>query len=218
MSDSSKTISPLRQRMIEDMTLRKLAPQTQIGYIRAVKKLARFLGRSPDTASTEELRLFQLHMSENGHSSVNINQTITALRFFFEVTLDDQDILRKMIRVYEPRTIPVVLSGDEVNRLLDAATKLEHHVPLAVAYGTGLGAGEVARLKVKDIDSERMLIHVVQGKGSKDRNALLSPELYKILRAWWVIANAQGRMLDGGWLFPRKNPAKHISTRQLNRM
>ncbi len=218
MSKSNKSISPLRQRMIEDMTLRKLASQTQIGYIRAVKKLAKFLGRSPGTATAEELRLFQLYMSENGHSSVNINQTITGLRFFFEITLDDQNILRKMVRVYEPRKIPTILNSAEVTRLLDAAIKLEHRAPLAVAYGTGLRAGEIVRLRISDIDSERKLIHVVQGKGSKDRNAILSPELNKILRAWWVTANAQGRMLDDGWLFPRKDPVRHMSTRQLNRI
>ncbi len=218
MPDSNKSISPLRQRMIEDMTLRKLSPRTQEGYIRAVVKLNRFLDRSPDTATAEDLRLFQLHMSENGVTSTTINITITGLRFLFEVTLDDQSVMKKMSPVYEPRKLPVVLSSDEVARLLDAASNLEYRAALAVAYGAGLRASEVTNLKVNDIDSDRMIIHVVQGKGGKDRNAMLSPELLKILRAWWVAAQAEGKMVKDGWLFPRRNPARPISTRTLNRV
>ncbi|MCH7742369.1 MAG: site-specific integrase [Proteobacteria bacterium] len=218
MSQFNKSISPLRQRMIEDMTLRRLSPKTQSGYLRAVKKLNLFLGRSPHTATAEDLRLFQLHMSEHDVSSTTINITITGLRFLFEVTLDDQSALKKMSPIYEPRKLPVVLSGDEVACLLDAATSLKYKAALAVAYSAGLRASEVTHLRVNDIDSERKIIHVVQGKGHKDRNALLSPELLKILRQWWHAAQAKGQMLKGGWLFPAiRNPVNPMSTRQLNR-
>ncbi|MCH7742930.1 MAG: site-specific integrase [Proteobacteria bacterium] len=219
MPDSNKSISPLRQRMIEDMALRKFSPKTQSGYIRAVKVLTRFLRRSPDSATTEDLRLFQLHMSETGVSNATINTTITGLRFLFEVTLDDQNVMKKMSPIYEPRKLPVVLSGEEVTRLLDAATNIKYKAALAVAYGAGLRASEVTHLKVNDIDSERNVIHVVQGKGHKDRNALLSPELLKILRQWWHAGHAEGKIFKCGWLFPAiRNPDNPMSTRQLNRV
>jgi site-specific recombinase XerD len=218
MTQSTKSVNPLRQRMIEDMTMRKLSPKTQTQYIRAVVKLNQFLRRSPDTACPEDLRRFQLHLSETGVTSTTINITITGLRFLFEVTLDDQDALKKMSPVYEPRKLPIVLSGDEVTRLLDAATNLKYKAALAVAYSAGLRASEVTHLRTNDIDSECQVIHVVQGKGHKDRNALLSPELLKLLRQWWQVAHAKGLMLKDGWLFPAiRKPVNPMSTRQLNR-
>ena len=217
MTQSSQTISPLRQRMIEDMTLRKLNPKTQDAYIRAVIKLTRFLGRSPDTASPEDLRRFQLHLASTGVSNTSINATITGLRFFFEVTLDDHQALCKMSTVREPRKLPVVLSTDEVRRLLEATTNVKYKAALATAYGAGLRASEVTHLKVTDIDSQRMMIRVEQGKGNKDRNAMLPPALLVLLRHWWRVAQAQRRMLKGGWLFPGQNPVNPLSTRQLRR-
>ncbi len=217
MTESNKSISPLRQRMIEDMTLRKLSPKTQRNYIRAVKKLAQFLGRSPDTASAEDLRRFQLHLVEHGVSSITLNATITGLRFFFEVTLDRRDALAKMSHVYEPRKLPVVLSIEEVTRLLEAAGSLKYKAALSIAYGAGLRASEVVHLKVSDIDSQRRVIRVDQGKGKKDRYAMLSPALLKLLRAWYRQARLQRKMLPGGWLFPGQNPVNPLSTRQLNR-
>lgn len=218
MSDSNKSISPLRQRMIDDMTLRKLSPKTEIGYIRAVVKFVRFLKRSPDTASAEDLRLFQLHMSENGVSNTTINATITGLRFFFEITLDDHHILRKMSLVHVPRKLPVVLSAEEITRIINAASNLKYKAVLAIAYGTGLRSSEIVHLKIGDIDSERMTIHVRQGKGDKDRYALLSPELIKILQQWWLSAYSQGKISRNGWLFPGKKPDTCMTTRQLNRV
>jgi integrase/recombinase XerD len=214
---NNHSTTPLRQRMIEDMMLRKLSPKTQTAYIRAVVKLTRFLGRSPDTATAEDLRLFQLHLSESGTSSTTVNATITGLRFLFEVTLDHPEMMKKMSAVYLPRKLPVVLSSEEVTRLLDAAPGSKYRAALAVAYGAGLRASEVTHLTINDIDSERMIIHVVQGKGNKDRNALLSPELLDILRQWWRCAHAKGKMLPGGWLFPGQDPVNPMSTRQLNR-
>jgi site-specific recombinase XerD len=203
--------------MIDDMTMRKLNPKTQDAYIRSVIKLSRFLGRSPDSASQDDLRRFQLHLAHNGVSNKTINATITGLRFLFQVTLDDHQALRKMSTVHEPRKLPVVLSPDEVKRLLEATTSLKYKAAFSTAYGAGLRASEVTHLKVTDIDSQRMVIHVEQGKGSKDRNAMLSPALLVLLRQWWRAAQAQRRMLKGGWLFPGQNPVNPLSTRQLRR-
>ena len=217
MTQSNQTIRPLRQRMIDDMTQRRLNPKTQDAYLRSVIKLTRFLGRSPDTASADELRQFQLHLAQNGVSNKTINATITGLRFFFETTLDDRQALRKMSTVRDPRKLPVILSPDEVKRLLEATTNLKYKAALATAYGAGLRASEVTHLKVTDIDSQRMVLRVDQGKGSKDRNAMLSPTLLALLRQWWRVAQAQRRMLKGGWLFPGQNPVNPLTTRQLRR-
>ncbi len=217
MGHSIKSMSPLRQRMIEDMTLRKLGPSTQTGYIRAVVKLTRYLGRSPDTAEAEDLRRFQLQMVEDGTSSITINATLTGLKFFFEQTLDKPELLKKIKRVYEPRKIPEVLSVEEVTRLLDAAGSLKYKAALSVAYGSGLRASEIVHLKISDIDSERMLLRVDNGKGQRDRHAMLSPALLEILRAWYGEGQTQRKMLPAGWLFPGQNPVDPLSTRQLGR-
>ena len=217
MTHPTQPISPLRQRMIDDMTMRKLNPRTQDTYIRAAIKLTRFLGRSPDTASPDDLRRFQLHLANIGVSNQTINATITGLRFFFEVTLDDPLALRKMSTVRQPRKLPVVLSPEEVKHLLEATSNLKYKAALSTAYGAGLRASEVTHLKVSDIDSHRMVMRVEQGKGSKDRNAMLSPALLALLRQWWRVAQAQRRMLKGGWLFPGQNPVNPLSTRQLRR-
>jgi site-specific recombinase XerD len=204
--------------MIDDMTLRKLAPQTQTAYIRAVINLTGFLGRAPDTATAEDLRRYQLHLVDTGTSSIMLNATITALRFFFGVTLDRPDALAKMSTVREPCKLPVVLSREEVARLIDAARKPKYQAALSVAYGAGLRASEVVALKVGDIDSTRMTLRIEQGKGHKDRYAMLSPVLLERLRAWWRAGRTQGKLLDGGWLFPGQNPVNPMSTRQLNRI
>ena len=217
MTHTTQTNSPLRQRMIDDMTLRKLSPKTQNHYVRAVKNLTRFLGRSPDTVTADDLRRFQLYLVEQGTSRITLNATITGLRFFFEVTLDRAKDMSKMRKVRVPEKLPVVLSREEVARLIASTTNLKHQTALAVAYGAGLRASEVVTLKVSDIDSKRMTLHIEQGKGRKDRYAMLSPVLLERLRAWWRAAHAKGKMLDGGWLFPGQNPINPISTRQLNR-
>lgn len=215
---STKSISPLRQRMLDDMAMRKLTPQTQRHYLRAVERLAKYLGRSPDQAEAEDLRRFQLHLVEQGVASTTLNGTITGLRFLFEVTLGSPERMAKMSAVREPRKLPVVLSAEEVTRLLEAAPNLKARAALSVAYGAGLRAAEVVSLKVGDIDSERMVIRVEQGKGSKDRYAMLSPTLLALLRHWYQEARAAGKMLPGGWLFPGLNPIDPLSTRQLNRL
>ncbi len=217
MESSSQAVSPLRQRMIEDMRLRKLEPKTQSAYVRAVRKLAVFIGRSPDTATAEDLRRFQLHMVDSGASSITLNATIVGLNFFFSITLDREEVMSKMQSVRVPQRLPVVLSKEEVTRLLGAVGHIKHQTALSLAYGTGLRVGEVVALKVSDIDSQRMTLRVEQGKGRKDRYAMLSPVLLERLRCWWRVARAQGKMLDGGWLFPGLNPIEALGTRQLNR-
>ncbi|MBT9466258.1 site-specific integrase [Hydrogenophaga sp.] len=217
MNAPHPTVSPLRQRMLEDMRMRRLAPKTQTAYIRAVRRFAAYLGRPPDTATVEELRNFQLHLVDQGTSPTTLNATITGLKFFCEITLDRAELTTKMQPVHVPRTLPVVLSREEVARLIAAAPNLKHQTALSLAYGTGLRASEVVSLKVGDIDSQRMTLRVEQGKGSKDRYAMLSPVLLERLRVWWRVAHAQGKMLDGGWLFPGMNPVDPLTTRQLNR-
>src|SRR6267154_2399444 len=208
---TDQAISPLRQRMIEDMTIRKLAPKTQASYIRAVRDFTLFLGRSPDQASTEDLRRYQLHVAASGVSVPSQNARVTALRFFFAVTLGRTRVTERMPFVREPRKLPVVLSPEEVARFLEAAPGLKYRVALSVAYGAGLRAAEVVSLKIVDIDSARMVIRVEQGKGRKDRYVMLSEHLLELLRAWWKAGRPQG------WLFPGQNPVNPLTPRQLNR-
>jgi site-specific recombinase XerD len=217
MQSSISTVSPLRQRMVEDMRLRKLAPKTQSAYIRAVRKFTKFLGHTPDTATDEDLRRFQLDMVDKGASPITLNATIVGLNFLFEVTLGRPEAMAKMQSVRVPQKLPVVLSKEEVTRLLGCVSHIKHQTALSVAYGTGLRVSEVVSLKVTDIDSQRMTLRVEQGKGRKDRYAILSPVLLERLRVWWRVARAQGKMLDGGWLFPGLDPLQSLGTRQLNR-
>jgi len=217
MTESTQSISPLRQRMIDDMRMRKLAPKTQNGYVRAVREFARFLGRSPDSASDEDLRRYQLHLVDRGVSAITINATLTGLKFFFETTLKRAELMTRMSTVRVERKLPVVISRAEAARLIAAAGSVKYQAAFSLAYGAGLRASEVVALKVSDIDSQRMVLRIEQGKGSRDRYAMLSPVLLEQLRAWWRHAHAEGRILAGGWLFPGQNPVDPLTTRQLNR-
>ena len=208
---TDKPVSPLRQRMIEDMTVRHFKEKVQKDYIRHVANFKDFLGRSPDTATSEDLRLFQLHMTRSHVGAPSINCAIVALRFFFSVTLERPDLVRHLTFVHEPRKLPIVLSPEEVARLLEAAPGVKYKAALSVAYGAGLRVSEVVSLKVSDIDSTRMMLRVEDGKGGKDRHAMLSPRLLELLRDWWRIARPQV------WLFPGLDPINPMSTRQLNR-
>jgi len=218
MSDSTKTVSPLRQRMMEDMHMRKLSPKTQKSYLRHVATLGEFLGHSPHKATAEDLRRYQLHMVDSGKASSNINAQLSGLRFFFEVTLEDANRLKRIKRVQQPRKIPEILSSEEVTRLIEAVDSPKYQAVLSVAYGAGLRRNEVVHLKVSDIDSDRMIIRVEQGKGSKDRNAMLSPTLLTMLRSWYRYARVNNGILPGGWLFPGLNPIHPMTARQLNRV
>jgi site-specific recombinase XerD len=197
--------------MIEDMDIRGFAAKTQQGYLRAVRDFTVFLGRSPDRADREDLRRYQLNMRSNGASATSMNAAVSALRFFFGVTLGRDDARVGMTTVREPRRLPEVLSPEEVGRLLDAAPGLKYKAALSIAYGAGLRASEVVSIKVGDIDSARKVIRVEQGKGGRDRYAMLSDPLLDLLRAWWREARPQG------WLFPGQNPVNPLTTRQLSR-
>ena len=211
---SQKPISELRRRMLEDMAVRKFSEATCRNYIRHIAEFAKFLSRSPDTATADDVRRFQVHLSETGARPSTLNSATSALRFFFGTTLDRPELARHLARVHYPRPLPRVLSPEEVGRLLEAAPGpgLKYKAALSVAYGAGLRAGEVVMLRVSDIDSKRMLIRVEQGKGRKDRHAMLSPQLLELLRAWWLQCRSKG------WLFPGRDPVLPITTRQLNRV
>ena len=208
---SEKPISPLRRRMIEDMTVRNFVEKTRNDYIRHVRTFTAFLGRAPDTATPEDLRLFQLHQAQTGARAPSINGSVVALRFFFTVTLDRPEMARHLTFVREPRRIPVILSLEEIARLLEAAPGPKYKAALSAAYGAGLRVSEVVALKVSDIDSERMLLRIEQGKGRKDRFAMLSPRLLELLRDWYRIARPTV------WLFPGRDPLLPLTTRQFNR-
>ncbi len=210
---TEERISPLRARMIEDMRIRGMGEKAQKAHIRAIKDFARFLGHSPDTATPEELRAYQLHMTDTGVTASTFNVRIVALRFFFGMTCGREGMKRHMQFRTQPRKLPVVFSVEEVSDILVAAPGpgLKYRAALSISYGAGLRASEVCNLKVSDIDSDRMLIHVERGKGGKDRKVMLSPGLLELLRDYWREARPEG------WLFPGKPKINPISPRQLNR-
>jgi site-specific recombinase XerD len=203
--------------MTEDMTIRGFTSKTQTGYLRAVRDFTVFFGGAPDQADGEDLRRYQLDMRSRGVSAPSINAAVSALRFFFGVTLGRGDAAVGMTMVREPRRLPVILSPQEVARLLDAAPGLKYRAAFSLAYGAGLRASEVVSLKVSDIDSARKVIRIEQGKGAKDRYATLAPSLIDLLRVWWQAARARGVILPGSWLFPGRNPVNPLTTRQLRR-
>jgi site-specific recombinase XerD len=215
---TDKAISPLRQRLIDDMTIRRLGPKTKHDYIRHVKNFAEFVGRSPDKASTEDVHRYQLQLASIGTTVPTVNSSASALRFFFKVTLKRSDLAAEVVSAREPRRLPVVLSPEEVGRLLASATNIKHKAALSLAYATGLRASEVISLKLTDIDRDRMVVRVEQGKGKKDRYVMLSPNLLELLREWWRAARKKGWMHQGQpWLFPGYR-GQHMSARQLHRI
>jgi integrase/recombinase XerD len=203
------TISPLRQRMIEDMTIRNLSRATQQSYLYAVARFSRHFDRSPNRLGMEQVRAYQLHLVAQKHSWSHINQVACALRFFYGITLEDKEAFERIVNGREPEKLLPVLSPEEIARFLEAVAGLRNRVALTTAYAAGLRIGEVARLKVEAIDSRRMLIHIVNGKGGKDRYAMLSPPLLEILRAYWR------RTRPSLWLFPGQEPGGHVSTSAL---
>lgn len=218
---TTDAISPLRQRMIEDMSARKLNPHTQKSHINSCKRFAAYLKRSPGAAAADDVRLFQLHLTETGVSICNRNRIMTGLKFLFRVTLRRLDLAAEIYHIKEPQKIPVVISPEEAKRLLAMAGNLKVHVMLALGYGAGLRAGEVVRLRAGDIDSAQNIIRIVQAKGRKDRNVMLSPETLNLLRQWWKVRptrHDEGVPREQRWLFPGRKPGKPMTTRQLNRL
>jgi len=208
----------LRQRLIEDMALHRLSRATQRNYLRDVARFASWLGRPPDLATDEDLRRYQIEQSQTGQGAPAMNAAVSALRFFYTRTLDRPDLTRKLHRVKHPRALPTVLSREEVARMLDATTSIKHQAILSVAYGAGLRASEVTKLKVHDVDSERMLLRVECGKGGRHRNAMLAADLLLLLREWWKVGRQQGVMHPDGWLFPGQHYLKPICYRQVHRI
>ena len=207
-----EAIHPLRRRMVEDMTLRNFDQRTQQAYIRSVRSCCRYCGRTPGELTFEDVRHYQLHLTQSGLAPASINGAMVALRFFFRVTLKRPEALDYIPIARQPQRLPVVLTPDEVARLLQAAPGLKWRTALSVAYGAGLRAAEVVGLKVGDIDSQRMRIRVEQGKGRRDRDALLSPHLLATLRNWWKVARPPV------WLFPnRLTSFNAVTPRSLNR-
>ena len=199
------SISPLRRRMIEDMTIRNLSRSTQESYIYAVAKFSLHFKQSPDRLGMEEVRAYQLHLVEQKYSWSHINQVACALRFFYGITLGQKEAFERIVSGREPEKLPPVLNREEIARFLEAVAGLRNRVALATAYATGLRIGEVVRLKIASIDSERMLLHIEGGKGGKDRYAMLSPRLLEIMRAYWT------RARPSLWLFPGQEPGDHVS-------
>jgi site-specific recombinase XerD len=217
---STDTISLLRQRMIDDMTGRHLGPHTQQDYIRSCKRFAAFLKHSPETATADDIRQFQLDLAESGISIGNRNGIVTGVKFLFRVTLRRHDLAAEFYSVRDPRKIALVMSPDEIERLLAATKTLRLQAMLSLAYGCGLRISEVVRLKAGDIDSAQNIIRIVQSKGRKDRNVMLPPEVLAILRQWWV---KRPTKYDAGvpkgerLLFPSRQSA-NLGRRQLSRL
>jgi site-specific recombinase XerD len=210
---SPKPVTALRQRLLEDMAVRHFGEKSKHDYLRHIDRFLAFLGRPPETATADDLRDFQVHLHQNGVRPCSFNSAVSALRFFFCITLGQPELGHQLARAHYPRKLPRVLSPEDVMRLLEAAPGpgLKYKAALSVAYGAGLRALEVCMLRVSDIDSKRMLIRVELGKGGKDRFAMLSPQLLELLRAWWRQCRSKG------WLFPGKDPLLPLTTRQLNR-
>jgi len=201
-------MTSLRQRMLEDMQVRNLSPQTQRTYLEQITRFARHFRRSPAGLGPEEIRAYQLHLRNDRHLVVtSIHVAVAALRFLYRVTLKKAWVIEDVIPAPRvPRRLPVVFSPEEVARFLDSLPGLQYRALLATCYGAGLRISEVLHLRSADIDSRRMVIRVSQGKGQKDRYVMLSPKLLALLRAWWRVARPHP------WLFPSP-----VSTRPLTR-
>ncbi|MBU2531958.1 MAG: site-specific integrase [Alphaproteobacteria bacterium] len=214
-------VPPLRQRMIEDMGARNLNRHTQRSHIASCKRFATWLKRSPDTATADDVRLFQLHLIESGASICNRNRIMTGVKFLLKVTLRRHDLAAEIYHIKEPQKIPLVLSQDEVKRLLAMASSVKVRAMLSLSYGCGLRAGEVVRLKAGDIDSDQEIIRIVQAKGRKDRHVMLPDDVLDLLRQWWPerpTCHDEGVPAAERWLFPGRSPYRPLTTRQFGRL
>ena len=218
---ANTTTTPLRERMIADMAARKLGPASQRSHIASCKRFAAFLERSPDTATADDVKAFQLHLIESGASICNRNRIMTGVKFLLRITLRRHDLAAEIYHLREPKRVPLVLSKGEARHLLASAVSLKARAMLTLAYGCGLRAGEVVRPKVGDIDRERKIIRIVQSKGAKDRQVMLSNKIYALLREWWLERPKQGDAdvpAKERYVFPGRTPGAHLTTRQLRRL
>ncbi len=218
---SVRNRTPLRQRMIEDMEALQLSPATQRFHINSCKRFAAFLGRSPESATAEDIRRFQHHLTSNGISIITRNRIMTGVKFLLRVTLRRADLAGDIYQLREPQKVPQVLAPEEVSRLLRMATSHKAHVLLALAYGCGLRVSEVVRLKAGDIDSAQGVIRIVQAKGRKDRLVMLPEDLLGLLRHWWKVRPSRHDATVPPcerWLFPGRSNGKPMTTRQLSRL
>jgi integrase/recombinase XerD len=221
MRTSKTATTPLREQMIADMSARNLNPHTQRSHVQSCKRFAAYLGRSPDTATADEVKAFQLHLIESGASIQNRNRIMSGVKFLLKVTLRRHDLVAEIYHLKEPQRVPVVMSQQEIERLLAMAVSLQARVMLTLAYGCGLRAGEVVRLKAGDIDREQKIIRVVQAKGRKDRHVMLPADAHVLLRQWWLERTNkydQGVPLEERWLFPGRRSSQHITPRQFGRL
>ena len=218
---SPTTVTPLRQRMVEDMTARNLGRHSRRSHLYSCERFASFLDRSPDTATADDIRRFQLFLIESGASICNRNRIMTGVRYLFRVTLRRHDLAAEIYHLKEPQKVPLVMSQDEIRRLLAMAATIKLRAMLSLAYGCGLRAGEVVRLKVGDIDSAQNIIRIVQAKGRKDRNVMLPADILGLLRLWWKERpRRQDRDVAAAerWFFPGRNPGQPLTTRQFARL
>ena len=221
MNVQTQTTKSLRARMIDDMTARGLGPGSQRAHLRACKKFAAWLGRSPETATPDDLKLYQQHLVESGVSVGVRNQTMTGVKYLCHVTLRRPDLVSEIFQLREPKRIPLVLCPAEIKRLLALAPDLRTRTMLSLAYGCGLRASEVVKLRVCDIDSEQGVIRIIQSKGQKDRHVMLPSEILDLLREWW---KERPTRKDGGvpalerWLFPSRVGRSHVTSRQFTRI
>jgi len=206
----SERISPLRQRMIEDMTIRNLSPATQRSYIHAVKRYSLYFGRSPDLLGLEDVRTYQVHLAAKGIAWPTLNQIVCALRFFYGVTLGQDEVPERIPYARKRQALPEILSRDEVVRFLEAVSSLKCRVALTTAYATGMRVSEVVAVEVRNIDSGRMVIRIEHGKGGKDRYVMLSAQLLGILRAYWKLTRPQR------FLFPGRDPDTAVNATVLH--
>ncbi len=211
----------LRHRMIDDMKARNLGPASQTFHVRACKRFAAWLGRSPETATPDDVKDFQRHLIDSGASICNRNRIMTGVTFLFRVTLRRHDLAAEVFHLREPKRVPLVLSQQEIKRLLVLAPSLRARTMLSLAYGCGLRASEVTRLRVGDIDSDQGIIRILQSKGKKDRNVMLPAEILDLLRAWW---KERPNRKDAGvamaerWLFPSRKGHGAVTARQFSRI
>ena len=212
-------MTPLRRRMLEDMQLRNLCPETQRNYVHHISGLARFYQTSPEHLSLEEIREYQLYLTnERRLSPESVNQFVSAAKFLYHVTLETPWPENVLPRARVPHKLPVVLSEIEVSEFFQHVSTIRYRAALMTAYGAGLRVSEVVALHVGDIDSKRMLIRVQQGKGKKDRYAMLSRRLLEVLKCWWRSWHPAGQRHHASpedWLFPGWRKGHHMNGQSL---